>query len=119
MKTILLFDSDEDVIAVITTILDSEGYNVVAINHTVATSEVERIHPDLILVDDYLYEDGGEKLCSLIKHNYKTKNIPVVLFSTSFNIKRIAAKCGADYTIEKPFDIDYLIDNIKTISPIN
>ncbi|MGN6639218.1 MAG: response regulator, partial [Mucilaginibacter sp.] len=58
----------------------------------------------------------GSNLIKGLKSDEATRNIPVVLLSAMPNLKDIAAKCGADAFLEKPFNIDTLTDLIKNFA---
>ena len=54
----------------------------------------------------------GRNLCKQIKSNPSTQNIAVILFSANHDIAKTIPECLANGFIDKPFDINDLIDNI-------
>ena len=75
--------------------------------------DIKMLKPDLILMDLWIPEIGGEKAISIIKENPATSNIPVLVFSANADIKEICKKINADGYIEKPFDIHTLKATIE------
>jgi DNA-binding response OmpR family regulator len=48
----------------------------------------------------------------MIKKNQSTRLIPVIIFSALDNLHSITAATGADDILEKPFEIDVLLEKI-------
>jgi len=74
-----------------------------------------REKPDLILLDIMLPTMSGLEICSSLKTNPETKNIPVIMVSVKAadeDIKAGLAK-GANGYISKPFDLFKLLDVVK------
>lgn len=108
-KKILICDDDFDILEVTKIILQMKGYSVeTRINCNHIFEIVEEIRPDLILMDLWIPEIGGEAATILLKNSDTTKGIPVVLFSANNNLEKIAESCGANYYLSKPFDINEL-----------
>jgi len=113
MKKILLIEHDEDVRDIITYILEDEGLTVIAMD---APEELEHIivrQPDLILIDEWLSDKPGHRLCLRIKQVKHMSMVPVIILSTANNIEQIALECHADDFIKKPFDLDELVSKVK------
>ncbi len=114
---VLVYDDDQEILFLCKAILGKDKYYVVTLPvcENIIT-DIESIHPDIILMDLWIPTIGGEKAITLIKENKATQNIPVLLFSANAEIKEICKKINADGYIEKPFDITQLKDMIaKTI----
>jgi CheY-like chemotaxis protein len=75
--------------------------------------DIEFFKPNLILMDLWIPEIGGEKAISLIKENPAISHIPVLLFSANAEIKQIYKRINGDGYIEKPFDINTLKGTIE------
>lgn len=74
---------------------------------------VERTHPDLILMDVMLDDMDGREICTALKTDNDTHDIPVILISATHNLADSVNKPGgADDFIAKPFDISYLLERI-------
>ncbi|MGZ3764623.1 MAG: hypothetical protein ACXVB0_19560 [Mucilaginibacter sp.] len=60
-------------------------------------------------MDNYLPNGHGDKLCLELKSNLLTKDTPVILMSTLNSLGNISKDCDADAYLEKPFDLNKLI----------
>lgn len=113
-KCILIYDDDQEILLVCKTILTKSKYRVVTLSRCEnVISEIDHIKPDLILMDLWIPEIGGEKAISIIKEDPATRHIPVLLFSANADIKEICKKTNADGYVEKPFDIHKLKATIE------
>ncbi len=105
-KCIVLYEDDPEILFLCKLILKKEQYGV--ITFTTCDNVVEdliRIKPDLVIMDLWIPEIGGEKAVTLFKSNPATRHIPVLLFSANDKIEEICEKVNADGCIAKPFDI--------------
>jgi DNA-binding response OmpR family regulator/two-component sensor histidine kinase len=73
--------------------------------------------PDMIISDIHMPDGDGFKLCKDIKSNDKFSHIPVVLLTarSEGQSQGSSYRLGADGFIEKPFEIDTLMDLIRSI----
>ncbi|MDR3062238.1 MAG: response regulator, partial [Dysgonamonadaceae bacterium] len=78
---------------------------------------VKKINPQIVVTDLMMPEQDGLEVCKQLKNNLKTSHIPIIMLSATANqSKRVASlKKGADVFIEKPFDMDFLIQQIKNL----
>lgn len=114
MKKILVVDDDIDILTVVQLVLDSNGFEVIAIsNWQQIYTQVDTFKPDLILLDVSLGTQDGRNICKQLKSNPSTKHISVILFSANHNVEKSVSECMADSFISKPFDINYLIEGIN------
>lgn len=105
-KCILIYEDDREILFLCKMLLERENYRVETLMRCEnVIKDIEEIKPDLILMDLWIPEIGGEKALNLIKENAATLHIPVLLFSANAKIKEISEKANADGYIEKPFDI--------------
>ncbi|MGB4398912.1 MAG: response regulator [Daejeonella sp.] len=114
-KKILIIDDDQDILDLTEFLLQEIGYKVVASLTANILDDVLQVNPDLILLDDWLESTSGHQLCKVLKTEQATKHIPVVIFSASTGLEKIAKDCFADDYINKPFDINYLQDVIADL----
>lgn len=112
-KCILIYEDDPDILFLCRKILAKNQYRVEALSRCEnVISDIDKYKPNLILMDLWIPEIGGEKAISMIKENPATQHIPVLLFSAHAEIKEICKKINADGYIEKPFDINTLKQTI-------
>lgn len=64
-------------------------------------------------MDLWIPKIGGEKAVADIKNHPQTQYIPVILFSANIEIEKISKKVNADGYLEKPFDINTLVETIE------
>ena len=114
MKKILVVDDDIDILTVVQLVLDSNGFEVVAISDWQQIyTQIEAFNPDLILLDVSLGTQDGRNICKNLKSDKLTKDISIILFSANHNVEKSIVECMADSFISKPFDINDLIEGIN------
>ena len=113
-KCILIYEDDPEILLLCKTILLKSEYKVAALSRCEnVIADIEMLKPDLILIDLWIPEIGGEQAISIIKENPVTTHIPVLLLSANADIKEICKKLNAEGYIEKPFDIHTLKSTIE------
>lgn len=112
-KKILISDDDEGVQDIFKLIFEKAGYEVAIYSDAVSIFENKYKHPDLFILDKQLSGHDGLKLCTFLKEQATTKNIPVIIVSATPGIGKLALKAGADDFIEKPFQIKNLLQKVE------
>ncbi len=115
MKRVLVVDDNEDILSVISMVLDIEGFEVKCCDngHEIADA-ISAFSPDVILLDIMLGDMDGREVCRKLKSNPETGNIPVIMISASHNLfDKKSNDCPADDFIAKPFDIDNLTQKVR------
>ncbi|QHS56038.1 response regulator [Mucilaginibacter sp. 14171R-50] len=115
MRRILAVDDDKDILEVLQFILEDSGYKVDTLTDGRLLMEtIQNKHPDLILLDIMLGNLDGRELCQALKKEADTHNIPVIMISASHNVgSSLNQENGPNDFIEKPFDINVLLNSIK------
>ncbi len=74
-------------------------------------------NPDLIITDIMMPEMDGKELCNLVKTNFKTSHIPVIMLTALAEIddKIQGLETGADAYVEKPFNVEILKNIINNL----
>ena len=74
-------------------------------------------YPSLLILDLNMPKINGLELLNLIKNSNKTKNIPVVILTTSRNAhdREKIMKMGADDFVTKPFSFKLMIEITKNL----
>lgn len=97
----------------------SEKYNVyTASDGMEGIIKAEKIYPQLIITDLMMPNCNGFEVCSRLRQNFKTSHIPIVMISGmgDDNQNKIKAlEFGATVFIDKPFEVEYLLQQIDTI----
>lgn len=114
-KKILIADDDEGIVDAVTMILEVMGYEVESTyNGGEVISAVEK-HPDLILLDIWMSGYDGRDICKALKSNPELRDIPVLMISASRGIRQSALDSGANDFMEKPFDMDVLLERVDRL----
>jgi len=121
-KKVLVVDDEPDIVTLIKSRLEANGYDVVsAYNGKEGVEKAEEAQPDMILLDLMMPIMDGYEAGQKLKQNSKTKHIPIILF-TAASAEEVAKK-GAetieaiDYVV-KPFDDAALLFLINRIADI-
>ena len=83
-KKILVIDGDDNLLASTRELLEKEGYKV--FTHRLAfgsISAVDHVKPDLVLLDINMPGLSGDRLAYMLKTTEKTKDVPIVFYSSS------------------------------------
>jgi two-component system cell cycle response regulator DivK len=105
-KCVLIYDDDKEILFLCSAILLRSNYRVETLSRCEnVLSDIALIKPDIILMDLWIPEIGGEKAITIIKEDPATLHIPVIIFSANADLSTICQNIHADGYIEKPFDI--------------
>ena len=79
----------------------------------------KREKPSLVLLDLLLPRVSGFDVCKKLKTDETTWRIPVVVMSTLTDAesKEKATAAGADYFIEKPYNLSAVVDQVLKLLP--
>ena len=113
--SILIVDDQPDNLRTLSAILRDETYTVrQAISGKIALSAVQADPPELILLDIRMPEMDGYEVCSILKANPATCDIPVIFLSalSDVNDKVKAFEAGAADYITKPFQAEEVLIRI-------
>jgi CheY-like chemotaxis protein len=117
-KKILVVDDDEGITEVVQIVLEGEGYEVKTSKDGECFANLSSGLADLILLDLLLAGADGRALCKMLKNDEQTKHIPIVVLSAHANTGKLADDSGADDFLQKPFDVDVLIDVVaRNLAP--
>jgi len=115
-KKIIIFDDDEDILSICTYILEEQGWEVSTFtNCNEIVDKVSDVLPDVILMDNWIPDDGGIMATQILKSNERLKKIPVIYFSANSDIQLLADHAGAESYLAKPFDLEELDRVINTV----
>jgi len=112
MKKILIVDDDEAILDVVKHLFISHGFNVQTHSTGLNVQEVVmNYNPSLILLDINLPGKSGTQICKELKQKL---SIPIILFSAHANKRKAVEESNADDFIEKPFEINHLINTVSS-----
>ncbi len=116
-KVILVVDDEEAILDSLKFILEDEGFTVkTAKDGTQMQTHLNIDIPNLVILDYQLPGMNGTELTKLLKEKRETKNIPVIMVS-SHDVKLVSQQVGASDFLEKPFDIETLLETVHKYLP--
>ena len=97
----------------------ADKYNIyTASDGTEGIIKAEKIYPQLIITDLMMPKSNGFEVCQRLRQNFKTSHIPIIMMSGKGdeNHNRVKAlEMGATVFIDKPFEVDFLVQQAETI----
>jgi DNA-binding response OmpR family regulator len=122
-KTIVVDDDTEMLLIFVEDILTTANPELqitTALNRSEGLREIERVIPDLVLLDYSLPDFNADELCALLLQNEQTAHVPVLMMSGHVPEMTAAAARFPNIvaTIEKPFLSDALMSLVhRTLKP--
>lgn len=120
--SILVIDDELPLLDLYKMMLEPEGYEV-SVSEKVFenVAEVERLHPDLIILDLKMgKEEQGWELLQTLKSFPATSSIPVILSSAAYNEireKQAYLKKMQISFVLKPFDVEDFLQAVHRVLP--
>ena len=121
-KYVLIVDDDPDLVETVCMMLEDKGYEVGKAYDGVEGEEaIKERHPDLLVLDVMMPRKDGYQLCSELKADSATKDIPVILLTavgeavptTSYTHAQGMATEAEEY-IPKPVDSKTLVEAVES-----
>lgn len=114
---ILVVDDNADIRTYITQCLGKLYQVIEAVNGEKALKEVLKFNPDLIISDVMMPQMDGFEFTKKLKSDINTSHIPIILLTAkaSPENKLEGIELGADFFIEKPFNIKLLVASVSNL----
>lgn len=120
MKRVLVMNDSQELLELMKTILEEEGYEVVISSYAIEElTEIEHIKPDLIILDYIMggaMQPKGWNTLQKLKLHRSTMSIPVVMCTAAeravFEQEGYLTSKGVTIVL-KPFDIDDLTEAVS------
>src|SRR5919199_3011783 len=113
---ILVIDDTPDNLRLLSTMLTEQGYKVrKALSGQMALRSAQTVLPDLVLLDINMPEMNGYEVCTQLKADEQTRDVPVIFISALDDVLdkvKAFAVGGVDY-ITKPFHAQEVIARIE------
>ena len=125
VKKVMIVDDTRDTVEMVEKLLKSEGYTtIIAFNGKEALDKLRSVKddekPDLILLDMFMPEMSGREVCETIRADKDPglKDIKIAFFTVA-NFKEQGKQILNDLKvidyITKPFDVDDLLNRVRTM----
>ncbi len=112
-RPILIVDDDPFILEFLKAVLEASDYPVVtASNGKEALQLLKSTQPSLILLDMAMPILDGPGFLREIGHNPQPRS-PVVVMTAMDDARRMARDLGAEGWLQKPFDLDTLLDLVN------
>ena len=117
-KRILVVDDDENILALIKTILTQKDYQVkTALNGELAVSLLMQEHFDAIITDAVMPLLDGNALAKKVKNDPKLKDIPIIMITASKEADMVkkSFSSGCVLFLPKPFTASSLLSLLQLV----
>jgi CheY-like chemotaxis protein len=117
-KRILLLDDSAITLEMEKAVLEERGYHVATASNLLEFQQlIEKFAPDVILTDLMMPDISGKDIVRVLKQDFHTERIPIVLFSskTDDELAEISEQAGADGFLSKSHGIDKLGDMVDEL----
>jgi signal transduction histidine kinase len=115
--TILIVDDQPQNIQLLANVLKEKYKLLIANSGDKAFKIMEKILPDLILLDVMMPDMDGFEVCSILQSHEETKSIPIIFLTAKSDVENVihGLELGASDYITKPFSIRELNVRIKNL----
>ncbi|MGQ7944666.1 two-component regulator propeller domain-containing protein [Flavobacterium sp. WC2509] len=113
----LIVEDDPELREFIVSVLEKDYTIYIAENGIEGHLKAESLSPNFIISDIMMPEMDGIEMLKLIRNNFATSHIPVILLSakTAIESKLEGMEYGADDYLTKPFNVSFLKARIKNV----
>ena len=116
-RRVLVVDDDEDMVLLLTRLLQKAGYAVVtAYDAAEAVIQAQRELLDLIVLDIVMPEGGGFGVLDRLMTSAQTRTIPIIVLTGSEEpaIEAWARAAGVTHFLRKPCDDAALLEAVRS-----
>jgi CheY-like chemotaxis protein len=117
-KHIFAINGSVDFLNIVRELFQEEAYNVTTTNFVPNSfAQIQALQPDALIIDLAVGQSAGWELLEQLNESAATTGIPVLVLSTSPQLLQKAheqaERYGTHRYLDKPFDLDALLDNIR------
>jgi DNA-binding response OmpR family regulator len=73
---------------------------------------------DLIILDMHIGEISGLEILRNVRNNEIHQSTPIMVISADDSLRLAAREIGIDFWMNKPIDIDQMVDYLQTVSQV-
>ncbi|HET9554661.1 MAG TPA: response regulator [Anaeromyxobacteraceae bacterium] len=117
-KKILLLDDSVITLEMEKAVLEERGYEVAVASNLIEFQQaLDSFQPEVILTDLMMPDISGKDIVRVLKQDFHTERIPIVLFSSKPDeeLQEIAEQAGADGFLSKSHGIERLGDMVDEL----
>lgn len=114
-KRILLLDDSAITLEMEKAVLEDRGYKIAAASNLIEFQlQLDTFQPEIILTDLMMPDISGKDIVRVLKQDFHTEKIPIILFSSKPDdeLSVIAEQAGADGFLSKSHGIEKLGDMV-------
>jgi two-component system phosphate regulon response regulator PhoB len=112
---VIITDDESDIRTLVKVILSKKGIEVIGDSSGDLVANLYHDLPDLIILDINLTDRDGGDICTKLKNDLHTRNIPIILISAIMDLRLISQFCGADDYLIKPFTVSDLEQKVTRL----
>lgn len=113
-KKVVLVQDNKEILEIMEEALEDEGFDVTASLTTKPLQEIGETKPSAVVIDDHISgSKRGSQVVRELKKDEKTSDVSAILTSTSEKLPKQAEDCNADDYIQKPFELEDMIEVVK------
>lgn len=117
-RRILIVEDESELTKALQIRLEKAGFVTIAVSDgKEGLKKAKEEKPDLIILDIILPKMDGYSVCRSLKSDVETSHIPIIMLSVKAQRHEIEEgyKNGASFYITKPFEIQTLLSQVKTL----
>jgi two-component system response regulator VicR len=115
MKKVFILDDNQELLDIMDRIL-SPQFNVNVCNDRgSAMRKIDQFMPDIIILDYFIGSGNAEDIVEQLRGSDSVSSVPVVLFSASPEIEKVAKRLGVAGFLEKPTSISKIRAYIENV----
>jgi chemosensory pili system protein ChpA (sensor histidine kinase/response regulator) len=117
-RHVFAINSSPEFLNIVRELFQEEGYHVTTTNFAPNSfAQIEALHPDALIVDIAIGQEAGWELLEQLDADADTTGIPVLVLSTDPRLladaEAHAARYGLHRFLEKPFDLEAMLQAIQ------
>jgi DNA-binding response OmpR family regulator len=113
-RRVVVVEDDADIAALLTDILDAEGFNPVAVSDVAGLDLELAQRPDLVVLDLRLTRGGAEKIMGSLR-SHGMSDVPILLLSAASDLPDRAKELGVTSFLAKPFELEDFIVLVRRL----
>ncbi|MNC31361.1 Transcriptional regulatory protein YycF [compost metagenome] len=117
-KTVLIADDEPNIVISLEFLLEQDGYQVQVVHDgQQALEAIQRLPPDLVLLDVMMPNLSGYDLCQKIRENPAWQHMRIVMLTAKGREVEVSKglALGADAYITKPFSTQELLAQVRDL----